>query len=202
MREWKQQPRLETLKRLLRKLIILSILLSISIVGLIAVTYWTRTADYHFTVIGIDAYLLTPTFNGYRNHIEPHNLTNKQIGISVVDENFYNLTLRVTQTNNATGLLVNATGRYYQVWYKGDGYNTHETVEPLGDSFDIPLNGSVYLITESEKWQIMYNDIFPPPSQGSSSEKGYMMIITFNVNTEYVFTGDYLMTCTFELGVP
>jgi hypothetical protein len=96
-----------------KKLLAVLLLSMIALAGVAyAIIYWTRTITHNFTIIGINADLIEPTFNGYENKVIATDLLNSQIGIIAYKISGGNIWLNITVTSNCPGLTVSMQGQY------------------------------------------------------------------------------------------
>jgi len=176
-----------------KKLIAVFLLSTILLTGLAyAFIYWTRCLTHQFSVVGIKADLIQPTFNGYINKIIASDLTNDKIGLIIEKENFYNIWLNITVTAQAPGLVVTMQGQYYNVRYEWGGLSWTEVFVPNGAPFTL-TNHTAYTV---DKTQMMY-----VPISAGGGETGHMLVLTLNYDTELVLEpGDYTSTMLFEMG--
>ena len=192
--------RMKTNHRKGQFLAILAILLSIgALVAASTFVYWTKSVSHKVKVVGINASLLQPGFDNYVNKIEAADLdANNQVALAINKENFYNVWLNITQTNNATegnSLGVTCTGQYYQVYYDY-GMTTW-------DKFFVPYNSTVFTMNMNtmqviDKIHCMYHTPVTPDIGGVT---GYCLVLTFNFNTEGVTDPqDINVSLTFSMG--
>ena len=178
----------------MRKKIYVSALVLLTLFAGVAIAkiYWQREATYNFTVLGIEAIMTEKDYDDYRNKIETSVLDpNQQVVISILAENFYTVWLNVTETSDATGLLVTATGQYVNVHWVGPSTGTFDLV---GSPFNV-MGYTTY--NETEKLKLMWAD----PGAGVGQPTGHGLLITFDFDTEGVTTpGDYQCTLKFQMG--
>lgn len=184
-------------------LLIAAALISIvAISGVSAVIYFNRTLHHGFSVIGITADILNPGFDGYDLKQVAGDLTNNQVSLTIYSENFYNIWLNLTYTTNATGLRLNVTAQYYQVYWHTTNVNLGWTkmFVPLESPFEITL-GTPYTVN---KTLMMYSPLVKPnlsPGNGGDSNTGYCMVLSFVYDTEFITVpGNYDSALLFELG--
>jgi len=136
-------------------------------------------------VTGIDAELLGPDYDSYAAKTIATSLSDDKVALTIYAENFYEVWLDITATSAAEGLVVTATGQYYEVWWQSI---IEGQFLPVGDSFDVMGYHVV------DKTQMMWD-------VPSTTTIGGCMVITFVFNTELVTVpGDYTVDLLFQMG--
>jgi len=155
-------------------------------------TYWQRTVNKTFTVLGIEAVIVPNEYNAYRLKQETTSLdsTNKVV-LSVLAENYYNLWLNITYTSDAVGLVVTAQGQFVNVHWVGP---TSGIIETFGSAFNV-MGYTTY--DETTKPNLMWAN----PGTAAGMPTGHGLLVTFALDTEGVTTpGDYSVSFLFEMG--
>lgn len=184
----------------LQKALIFVLALIFAVSGIAAAQiYWTRNIQHGFTVIGIDAELLEPSFDGYDQQIITTQLTNDEVMVVIIAENFHVVWLDVSWTSLAEGLTAEISGQYYDVYWHCigmiEGTHTYEKhFDPIGESFQINEKTTV------DKTQMMWTQI-DYPSGDADSNHGYCLVVSFAWDTELVtIPGDYTIDILFQMG--
>jgi len=153
----------------------------------LALIYWQRSIQYHFTVVGIDAELLQLGWVAYTSKTVATSLdVDNRVSLTIYAENFYNVWLNLTWSSAAEDLVVDATGQYYLVYEDGGGLWHYEA---QGDSFSIMGYNVV------DKTRMMWS-----PSTKTKPAGGLLMI-TFGFDTELVtIAGEYTVELLFQMG--
>jgi hypothetical protein len=149
--------------------------------------YWTRTIEYDLgEVVGIEALLIDPTGESWHNKVQASTLNGqKKIGLTVLKENFHEIWLNLTFTSNASGLVVSASGQYYNcVKHTGAAYYD---ANPVGSSFNIPMF-TAYTVDKTKMLYVL-------------DDTGGYLQITYAFDTELVTSpGHYTANLSFEMG--
>jgi hypothetical protein len=167
---------------------ILLLLIVVAAVGTVttAQVYWSKTLNHSITVSGIDADLLVPlNYEAYKAKTTTADLVSNKVFLTIYQENFQNLWLRISFTG-PTGLSVSVTGQYYEIGnFGGRPYFT----DPLRAAFSIQVN------TEQpvNKTAMMYKN--------PEGQIGYALLLSFAFNTEAITNpGTYNVAIKFDLG--
>ena len=160
----------------------------------LALTYWSRTIQHSFTVVGINAELYQPNFDGYSQQIIAADLVDDKIALTILDENFYNIWLNVSWTSNAEGLEVNITAEYFECYWRRDGNpGGVQYFGPVGTPFQFD-NGVSQIV---DKAAMMWTPIV----EVSDPVHGGCLVLDFAFDIELVITpGDYTVDLLFEMG--
>ena len=180
-------------------LLIAASLISIMAISAVsAVIYFNRTIHHGFSVTGIQADVLNPSFAGYNAKQVASDLTNNQVALTIYAENFYDVWLNVTWSSDAVGLAVTMTGQYYEAyWYNGAGLPGGSVGEfdANGTSFAVPMNTEYVVMKHNMMWQTL---VQPPTGTGNM---GGCLVLTFSLDTEQVLVpGSYDLALTFQMG--
>lgn len=178
---------------------IIAVVLSITaLVFASSYVYWSRTIQYSFKVVGLNAELLIPDYADYAAQNQASNLTSSnQVALTILKENFYSIWLNITAIANTSGVVVSCTGQYYyaQVNYGVSGEYTF-----------VPYNSTIFTVNMNttqtiDKVHMMYNTPSLPTGGATVGTPGYCLVLTFSFNTELVTTpGNYGVALTFQMG--